>query len=247
VGITEAVHIYSNLQTHAEYTFKSSDFTSGNSVADQGGVLIFQVYGTGPNTQDGSVSHTFVELYNNTDAAVNLSAYSLQYADGISASAATVSPWTKIDLTGTIPAHGSYLIRGIQKNTESGAIGRLQVTTPDIDASGFILSNRSYKVALMSNQTLLTVANPFDIDGSGTKAAGYVDLIGVINSAPADDIDAYETAYAEIISKQKSARRSSLSDTNNNSTDLTAIDFRTAVLTKYQPRNAATGAWIPEF
>jgi hypothetical protein len=222
-------------------------FVEAEEPAAAPAIFIFQVYGTGPNTQDGSVSHSFVELYNNTDAAVNLAGYSLQYADGISASAAAVSPWTKIDLTGTIPAHGSYLIRGIQKNTESGTIGRLQVTTPDIDAPEFILSNRSYKVALMSNQTLLTAANPFDIDGNGSKAADYVDLVGALNSPPADSIDACETASANVISKQKSIRRKSLSDTNNNSMDFEDIDFRTVDLAKYQPRNAAASAWTPEF
>jgi hypothetical protein len=222
-------------------------FAEPEEPAAASALLIFQVYGTGPNTQDGSVSHTFVELYNNTDTAINLGTYSLQYADGISSSAISVSPWTKINLTGTIPAHGSYLIRGVHKNDEDDKIGRLQVGTPDFDASDFILSNRSYKVALMSNQTLLTAANPFDTNGSGGKADGYVDMIGVINAAPADSIDAYETAYAEIISKQKSARRSSLLDTNDNSADLTAIDFRTADLAKFKPRNAADGAWAPEF
>jgi ribosomal protein L20A (L18A) len=211
-------------------------------------LLIFQIYGTGPNTQDGSVSHTFVELYNNSDTAVNLGAYSLQYADGISSSASIVSPWTKIDLTGTIPAHSSYLIRGGHKNTENGTVGRLQVAAPDRDVPDFTLSNRSYKVALMSNQTLLTVDNPFDAGDGGTKAAGYVDLAGVINSASdADSIDAYETAYAEIISKQKSARRNSLVDTDNNSADFQDIDFRTANLEKYRPRNTDAGAWTPEF
>jgi hypothetical protein len=222
-------------------------FAEPEEPAAASALLIFQVYGTGPNTQDGSVSHTFVELYNNTDTTINLGTYSLQYADGISSNASSVAAWTKIDLTGTIPAYGSYLICGVQKNIESGTIGRLQVATPDLDAPDFILSNRSYKIALMSNQTLLTTANPFDTDGSGTKTPGYVDLVGAINTAPADSIDAYETEYAEIISKQKSARRSSLLDTNDNSADLTAIDFRTADIDKFKPRNASAGAWTPEF
>jgi hypothetical protein len=171
----------------------------------------------------------------------------LQYADGTASGINTVADWTKIDLTGTIPAHGSYLIRGVQKNTESGTVGRLQIATGDCDVADFTLSNRSYKVVLMANQTLLTVANPFDTNGSGAKASGYVDMVGALNSPPADGIDACETASANVISKQKSIRRSSLSDTNNNSADFKDIDFRTADLAKYQPRNIADGEWTPEF
>lgn len=210
------------------------------------GLMIFQVYGTGPTPQDGSVSHTFVELYNNSDAAIPLSAYSLQYADGISSSQTAVADWTVINLTGTIPAHGSYLIRGAHKNTENNQIGRLQVAAGDQEEAAFTLSNRSYKVALLSSQVKLTIANPFDTDGSGTKAAGYVDMVGALNGS-ADSIDGYEGAVANIISKQKAIRRSSLTDTDNNLADFKDIDYRTADLDKFKPRAAGAGAWTPTF
>jgi hypothetical protein len=243
VGRTEAVHIYSSMETRAEYTFQSNDFVEPAS----GNVIILQTYGTGA-ASDGSVSHTFVELYNKSENAVNLDGWSLQYADGTSADVAQTAAWAKINLSGSIPAHGSYLILG-KKNNNSA---RLQITETDVDAAktDWTLSNRSYKVALIASQTLLTVANPFNIDGAGTTAAGYMDLVGVINASPADDINACETAYAELISKQKAARRGSLNDTDDNSADFIAVDYRTSgardwEIAVWKPRGSVAGAWDP--
>jgi hypothetical protein len=208
-------------------------------------LMILQAYGAGPN-KDGAVSHTFVELYNNTNADINLSTYSIQYADGISASVDTVSGWTVINLTGTIPAYSSFLIRGVKMNDDSGGtVGRLQINSADQNVASFNMSNRSFKLALMSNQTKLAVANPFDIDGTGAKAAGYVDLLGAINAAAeGDEIDASETTPARI-SKQRASRRGTLADTDNNESDFSPVDYRTADMTIPRPRTSSEGAWDP--
>ena len=214
---------------------------SGNTL------LIFQVYGAGAET-DGSVSHTFVELYNNSDQAVNISAYSLQYANGTSSTNPAVDDWTKIDLTGSIPAHGSFLILGEKANTAA----RLQITeTADLSVPGFTLSNRSFKVALMANQTLLTVPNPFDI-GAGANAPAYVDMLAATNTGSADSIDAAEGTKFNDLSKQKAIRRKSLIDSNNNANDFRSVDYRTSgtnddTLTQVRPRNAAAESYTPAF
>ncbi|MDR0731491.1 MAG: hypothetical protein LBF63_07465, partial [Treponema sp.] len=70
-----------------------------------GKVLILQAYGTYDKT-DGAVSHCFVELYNVTDEAVDVSGSSIQYA------APDSDSWNITSLTGSIPAHSSYLVRG---------------------------------------------------------------------------------------------------------------------------------------
>ena len=200
-------------------------------------LLILQVYGTGTDN-DGAVSHSFIELYNNTDSAINLNTYSLQYAN------TTGANWTVINLTGTIPAKGSYLVRGNNNN----AGGRLQLGAADQNVE-FYLDNRNFKVALMANQQKLTVENPFAMTGG--KAKDYVDMVGVKNGNN-DNIDGYETALAQVISKQAAARRSSLTDTDNNSTDFVRIDYRTtgatdAQVTQYRPRSSSNGTWTPQF
>jgi hypothetical protein len=179
-------------------------------------------------------------LYNNTESPVNLNTYSLQYANAVGTN------WTVINLTGTIPAKGSYLIRGNNNNTS----GRLQLGAADQDVA-FYLDNGNFKVALMANQKKLTVINPFDM--TGEKAEGYVDMVGVKNGN-SDNIDGYETALAQVISKQAAARRGSLTDSDNNSADFVRIDYRVKSgnngisdeeLEVRKPRTSSEGIWDP--
>ncbi|MDR1100173.1 MAG: lamin tail domain-containing protein [Treponema sp.] len=207
-----------------------------------GSVLILQAYGT-YNKTDGAGSHCFVELYNISNDAIDLSGSSIQYA-GPSASS-----WTVINLSGSIPAHASYLIRGWAGN--SGARLNLTSVTPDVSDTSFRPSNDGWKIALMSNQTALAVHNPFDI-GGGAKSAGYVDMVTAYNNDSSYSGTGHETAPNDGISKQKSARRKNLIDTDNNSVDFRGIDYRTsgtsaAQLEQYRPRTAADGAYSPQF
>ena len=207
---------------------------------------------------DGNISRSFVELYNNGDAAVNLSGYSLQYAEGTRETEVANrpntntedGPWAKIDLSGTIPPQHSFLILGDE------GIGQMPSTNPalaltagsgDMNVS-FVISNRSFKVALMGNTTLLTVQNPFDTDGAGTKAAGYVDMVGAMNTVGEDKINGYEGSAVTNLNKQTGQRRTSLVDTNNNANDFTRAtyaDASPADIEKLTPKNLEHGEWDP--
>jgi hypothetical protein len=203
---------------------------------------------------DGNISHSFVELYNNTNDSIDLGSYSLQYAAGTKVASGETEDgdWVKIDLTGkTIQAGHSFLVLG-KKGTMTGPALSITDNYGDINDGDFELSNRAVKVALMSNQTLLTVQNPFDTDGSGTKAAGYVDMIGVINDNT-DQIFGYEGTTAPDgtglrITKQVGVRRSSLSDTDDNSADFAGFTYSSASAADIEikrPKNHAYGAWNP--
>jgi len=232
--------------------------------ADTQALMIFQVYGAGTTENDNTAgTHSFIELYNNSNTPINLSTYSVHYADGTSSGVTTVAAWTKINLTGIVPANSSYLIRGKQMRQEgeiTGVIGRLNLinVTPDVDAPEFTLSNRSYKVALMSNQDTITAANPW-----GTAAC--LDLTSVLNTAAQDSIDAAKgeddlaavkaaTASANTISKQAAWRRTSLIVTNVTLTDFTRIAYNLAanetndaLIAKFRPRTIADGSYTPQF
>jgi hypothetical protein len=209
-------------------------------------LLVFQI---GAAT-DGNVSHSFIELYNAGDTAVNLNGYSVQYADGtkVSAGATEDGTWNKIDLTGTIGSHHSFLVLGTKGSMANPALS-ITDNSGDMNET-FVLSNRAVKVVVVSNTTLLTVQNPFDIDGNGTKAAGYADMVGVRNDNT-DQILGYETGRAPDFSKQITVRRKSSIDSDNNSVDFETVDFRTSSsLTAEQkeikrPKNLAYGAWNP--
>ena len=203
-----------------------------------GDLLIFQA---GAST-DGAITRSFVELYNNTDAAINLNTFSLQYG-------ATGANWIVINLTGTVPAKGSYLVTGSLGTTH--ADNRLFIENADQTVETFSLNNQGFKVALMENQDILTVDNPFAMTG-GT-AAKYVDMLGAYNSSAAS-VDAFETTAFTAISKQAAARRKSLEDTDNNVNDFERIDYRRVSgnngindddLEKYRPRYSGDSVWQP--
>ncbi|MXV52553.1 T9SS type B sorting domain-containing protein [Pedobacter sp. HMF7647] len=119
-------------------------------------VVISEIYGAGGNA--GAVfTNDFIELYNPTNASINLTGWSVQYA-----SAAGTS-WATIPLNTSIAAHGFYLVQG-----SGGANG---AALPAADASGTInMSATTGKVALVSTLTALSGASPV--------SPTIVDLVG---------------------------------------------------------------------
>ena len=237
---------------------------AGAQDALAGQLLILQAYG--PNAGAAGASHPFVELYNNTNAPINLSGINLYFADGTrntsgsSGSPGPVAtedgPWKKIALNGTIPAKGSFLVLGPYTSSS----GRLQITNNygDINDDNFVLSNRAYKIAIIrtSAENGLNVQNPFTMDGGGI-AAGYIDMVGAANtygSGHNDDmIYGFEGAPARC-SASEAVRRKDLTDTNNNSVDFIAARYGsgTGTLTNEEvvvrrPRNSTDTAagWNP--
>ena len=130
---------------------------AGNAFA-AGDVVISQVYGGGGNA-GSTIKQDFIELHNRTAASISLAGWSVQYAatGGVN--------WAKTDLSGSIPAGGSYLVREAQ-----GTGGT--VDTPAPDATGTIaLAAGAGKVALLSNATLITA-------GTSCPTSGVVDVVG---------------------------------------------------------------------
>jgi len=246
--VTITSNRYSSVTTSFTITVERTD--PGHEGPYAGRLLIFQV---GPSNVGGvgAIGRSFIELYNNTDADIILTnRFSLQYARGTSAAHpdfVAADGWGVIELYGTIPAGGSFLVVG----DIASPTGRLQITSYDMFVEGFQLSNRTFKVALMSNQEPLTVSNPFLISG-GAVADGFVDLLGARNADNLDEdqIDAYETAPSLTISRQASARRNSLIDSNNNSVDFRRRHFGNLSQSDFdhsRPRYSGDGAWVPTF
>jgi len=213
-------------------------------------LMIFQL---GAPNSSGSVSHSFIELYNNGNAPVDLSTYSLQYAAASTAPGADDGPWAKIDLSGTIPPRHSFLVRG---NLVYSAAPQ-QIEEGDITAP-FALHNRGAKLILLSNQNLIQTVltdplqdNPFDLDGEGTKVPGYVDMVGAVNEPGVRDfLNAYETNIGSRLTGSQALRRLSVVDTDDNAADFGSVDYRTGNISApdreiKRPKNLAYGAWNP--
>jgi len=195
-------------------------------------IIINQIYGT----TDGSVSHSFVELYNPTDNAVNLDEYSVQIANGTAPKA-----WNVIALTGkTIQPHHSFLIT--LNAAAMSADRRYDIPNADMAVSSISVSNKAFSVALVADQTQLSnVITP-------NEMLSVIDLVGAVNSPPGDAVDNYLGAVITGISKQKSARRVDFSDTRNNFEDFIVIDYRISginddALAALKPRWSGDGAW----
>jgi len=218
---------------------------SGNYDVSVPHVFINQVYGGGlSNAADTYASNGFIELYNPTDSDVSLEGWSLQYADtGSSNNGGVTGPWEKVDLSGTIKKHSSFLIVGKPTGAASPTLN--VAAKADLTFDRYI-NNKGLKVALMSNQTLLTDANPFALN---PKPAGYVDLLGTAGNDNGNLIDGYETEYpsgkSSGNSKKLALRRQALQDTDNNKVDFVQVDYSATdeqTLAK-APRSSIDGEW----
>ncbi|WP_246159747.1 ExeM/NucH family extracellular endonuclease [Microbacterium rhizomatis] len=161
-------------------------------------VLINEVYGGGGNS-GATLANDFVELYNPTDVAVDLSAWSVQYA-----SAAGVT-FQSTPLTGTIAPHAYFLV------AEAAGAGGTAYT---FDLKGSIpMSAASGVVALVGTQTALT--------GCGTACASSPDVIDLVGYGAT--ANAAGGSAAPSLSNTTSASRSAdHANTAVNSADFTS-------------------------
>ncbi|MCL2175242.1 MAG: lamin tail domain-containing protein, partial [Treponema sp.] len=126
----------------------------------------------------------------------------------------------------------------------------------DINDPNFSLGNRSFKVALIEGSSILSMQNPFNVDGNGKKVSGYIDMAGSVNNpnaAAPDHIFGYETAPARN-SASEAIRRKNLTDTDDNSVDFIAARYASGsggmtndILEVCYPRNAKDNpdGWDP--
>ncbi|MFF2885795.1 choice-of-anchor I family protein [Paenibacillus sp. NPDC057967] len=210
-------------------------------------VIINQVYGAGLAEDAGVlVSHGFIELFNPTEQDIDLSGWSLHYADrGSNAQTGPTLGWQKLDLRGVIKAKSSYLVKG--KPTGS-ASPKLDLSDKgDLEWDRY-LNNKGLKVVLMSNQ--LPLDDVRDINPYQSKPEGYVDMLGTASNDKGSTIDGYETDYptgsTEGTSKKKAVRRVEFKDSDNNKADFKQVDYETAVgaeLAAISPRDGSDGDW----
>jgi predicted extracellular nuclease len=173
-------------------------------------VVISQVYGGGGNS-GATYTHDFIELLNRSNADVDISGWSVQYASASGAS------WGVTELTGnTVLKPGQYFL--VQQAKGAGGTTAL----PAVDSTGTsTMSATAGKVALVASTAALAGASPV--------AGSYVDLVGFGAAG------AFEgTGAAATLSNTTAALRAAggCTDTDNN-----ASDFSAAAPT---PRNSAS-------
>ncbi len=168
-------------------------------------VIIAELYGGGGNT-GATFQNDYVFLYNDGGASVNLSTWSLQYAS------ATGSSWSRLNLTGSIPASGYYRLKLAAGNSCSGLpCGNPVNFTPDQSSTVINMSTTAGKLALVDNQTSLTGTCP-----SGSQ---IMDFVGFGSTANCFEGSGPAPSPSVTTSIQKSA------DTNDNAVDYSVISL----------------------
>ena len=123
-------------------------------------LIINQVYGNGGKSSP-AWSHSFIELYNPTAAAVSLAGYSIRYTSG--------GTEETLALTGEIPAHTSYLIRCGEE--VSGSL--YKVEQADMDWS-WNLDNKRYSVTLFQGTAQVDGVSVNEAEVEGTALVNPV-------------------------------------------------------------------------
>ena len=151
---------------------------TATAATDGSAAVISEVYGGGGN-KGAAFTHDFIELYNPTDAPIDLSGYTVEY---FSASGNTGG---KVVLSGTIAPHGYYLVQGAAGNGAGDAL-------PTPDAEGNLNMSGSKGSVQLADAT----GSPIDAIGygaaslkEGTSAAGLSNAKSASRDAEGTDTD----------------------------------------------------------
>jgi hypothetical protein len=171
-------------------------------------VRISQVYGSGSKDASG-YKCDYVELFNNSNAPVNIGGWSVQYgsAGGSSFGSASYN-YAKIPSGATIPGCGYYLI-----SCYCGTVGADLPVTPSLANGAMNLHEISGKVALFNDQVFNRTCATAQSSGKLVDLVGY----GVANC--------YETAPAPLGDALSVLVRASggAVDSDDNSTDFSKV------------------------
>ena len=176
-------------------------------------MVVSQVYGGGGNS-GATYANDFVELFNRGASAVDLGAWSIQYAS------ASGTSWQVTPLSGTVQPGRFFLVQLASAAAVGGAL-------PIPDATGTTnLANSGGKVAVVRSATALSCGATV---GSCSADANVVDLIGYGSATDYEGSDA-----ASALSNTTSDLRAGGGCTD---TDVNESDF---VGGPPAPRNSAT-------
>src|SRR5262249_17909910 len=188
-------------------------------------VRISQVYGGGGGST-GTYIKDYVELFNNSGSAVNIGGWSLQYGSAAGSSFGSVATNMFVFPAGTMIQPCKYLL---VETSAAGTAGTALPVPADFSTTNMSMSATSGKVALINNST---GSNPC---AGNTSGGIFVDVVGYGTG------NCFETADAPGLTSTGVGVRggAGTTDTDNNSTDFTALPTSDA---NAQPRNSASPA-----
>jgi len=217
-GVTYYYHAYATNGSGTGYGAEES-FTT--STASTPGMVISQVYGGGGNSS-ATYNQDFVEIFNRSNATIDISGWSVQYASATGPTGA--GDW----VVATIPAStsvapGKYFLIALATGATGAAL-----PTPDLINTSVNLSGSAGKVALVNNAVAL----------NGTTAcnsATVVDVIGYGSTATCSETAPFVTTGIDN-TKSMFRKLNGCTDDNNNSSDFEILSV--------SPRNSSSAANI---
>lgn len=203
------------------------------------GLIINQMYGGGTAKGETAVSHSFVELYNTTNEAINLKGLYLFYR-------AKSGSWQKLALRGIVPPYHSFLIRGQQHNDHHEDCVRCHVDRYDMEWD-IPFSSQGFSMYLcIGGGDVADNPIKYSYDEFGaitTTHPRYIDLLGAGGKDKSQTILAYEGRYWHCMDENTAIHRIDFAYGNNNQKDTEAIDYKECDVTIYRPRCLADGEW----
>jgi hypothetical protein len=204
-----------SIRTLVVLAFAALFLAAPASPSSSSGVVVSQVFAGGGNS-GASFDHDFVELFNTSSSPVSLGGWSVQYASAASTS------WQATALTGSIPAHGYFLVQ----LSSSAAIG---ASLPAPDATGTTnLAVSGGKVTVVTSAAALSCGAAL---GSCSAVSSVEDLVGYGSATDYEGADA-----APALSSSTAALRAGSGCTD---TDSNGVDFTASAPT---PRNTSSAA-----
>lgn len=164
-------------------------------------LVISEAYGGGGNS-GSTYKNDFIELYNPTASDISVGGWSVQYRSAGGTGAGAVTP-----LTGSVPAHGHYLVQ-----EAAGSGGTTDLPTPNATGTT-AMGGTGFQVWLADTTAALTPP-------AGTVAAGTPNIVDFVGAGSAAS---FETAKAAAPSNTTSVSRNAAgADSDDNSADFTA-------------------------
>lgn len=201
------------------------------------GLMINQIYGGGSNINGTPVSHHFIELYNNNASMMdfNLKGMYLSYK-------AQTGEWQSLALEGVIPYQHSFLVRCRQVSNPRLLATRMVIDYYDQEWD-IDLGSNGFSIYLSIGEPSNDYENPFNHDGAGNTAPGYIDLLAAGGTSTDYPVRAYEGRYRQCMDKNTALRRLDFADSANNMKDARPLDYRTCNVDIYRPRRVKDGPW----
>ena len=209
--------------------------------SDKTGLCINQIYSGGPlNSDNTPVSHSFIEIYNNSERDISLRGLSIQYAK-------FGKDWKVCPLDGILPGNTSYLIRCVKNTNPYKLSCRVKINNFDLDWNQE-LSDTGMKVALVVGTEPLDTENPYrDPLNNIPSIYRYIDMLGAGGKELSQKIDYQEGYFSRHCLDRNTSVcrtfRTGLKDNGDNLLDTIAIDYRYADIEMYGPRCKADGPW----